>query len=140
LLGRAPASDFRVVVRCWDGAPAVIENGPIDREGRPFPTRYWMVCPALAAAVSRLEASGGVKRLENDPAGLTALVLAHRRHRRLTGRGVGGNASLVRAKCLHAQLAFSLVEGGSAVGEWISARLEPIHAHELVVPAESVGG
>ncbi len=137
LLGREPASDFRVAVRCADGAPAVIENGPVDRAGRPFPTRYWLICPELVTAVSRLEAAGGVKRLEEDPAGAAALVLAHRRHRALTGRGVGGNASLVRAKCLHAHLAFALAEGGSAVGDWISERIEPTHGHDRVSSIEA---
>lgn len=130
-LGREPATDFQIAVRCARGEPAVLENGPTDLAGNPFPTRFWLVCPDLVASVSRLEARGGVKQLENDPQGLTALVLAHRRHRALTDRGVGGNASLVRAKCLHAQLAFALAEGGSAIGDWIIRRLDPIEAHDL---------
>ena len=61
LLGRAPKTRWKVAVRCPHGTPAVIENEPLDLRGKPFPTRFWLVCRALSAAVARLEAAGGVK-------------------------------------------------------------------------------
>ena len=67
LIGREPFTDFRVVVRCPHGGPAVVRNGPLDLRGRPFPTRDWLTCRALGEAVSRLEAAGGVRALEADP-------------------------------------------------------------------------
>ena len=40
-------------------------------DGEPFPTTYWLTCRHLVAAVSRLEAAGGVERwsaaVEADP-------------------------------------------------------------------------
>jgi hypothetical protein len=124
LLGRAPRTRWRVAVRCPYGTPAVIENDPLDLRGRPFPTRFWLVCRSLSAAVARLEAAGGVKEIEQDPAGREALRDAHARHRALTGTGVGGTVDPDHAKCLHAQLAFSLAEGGGPVAEWIGARAD----------------
>jgi hypothetical protein len=53
LLGRPPAGSFRVVVRRADGDPVVIENGPFLDDGRPMPTRYWLVGAEEARAVSR---------------------------------------------------------------------------------------
>ena len=57
LIGREPLAGFEVAVRCPFGAPAVVRNAPRDDRGRPFPTRDWLTCRALAEAVSRLEAA-----------------------------------------------------------------------------------
>ena len=79
LLGREPQGAFVVVVRDELGAPVVIRNAPLLDDGTPMPTRYWLVSPALNAAVGRLEAAGGVRRAEREvPAG--ALADAHLRY------------------------------------------------------------
>ncbi len=122
LLGRPPGADFRVAVRCPDGGPAVIENAPADREGRPFPTRWWLTCPALVDAVDRVEAAGGVRALGEDPRMRAPLAEVNRRHAALTGVAVAGAREPRHPKCLHAHLAFALAEGGSPVGDWILAR------------------
>jgi uncharacterized protein len=124
LLGRPAGADFTVAVRCPHGRPAVIENAPADREGRPFPTRWWLTCRALVEAVGRLEAAGGVRALGADPAMAEPLAAANRRHAALAGAPVAGAGDPRHPKCLHAHLAFALAEGGSAVGDWISARAE----------------
>ena len=59
-LGRPPRAFRRVVVRCPFGRPAVTEQAAYDDRGEPFPTMFWLTCPHLVAAVSRLEAAGGV--------------------------------------------------------------------------------
>ena len=61
-LGRPPRAFRRVAVRCPFGRPAVTEQQPYDDEGEPFPTTYYLTCRHLVAAVSRLEAAGGVER------------------------------------------------------------------------------
>ena len=38
------------------------EQAPFDEDGRPFPTQFYVTCPHLVAAISRLEAAGGVER------------------------------------------------------------------------------
>src|SRR5438067_1253585 len=52
----------RVAVRCPFGLPAVTEQSPYAADGEPFPTTYYLTCRHLVAAVSRLEAAGGVER------------------------------------------------------------------------------
>ena len=81
LLGRAPAADFDVVVRGAGGAPIVIRNAPLLRDGTPMPTRYWLVDRELSVAVSRLESTGGVRAAEAavDPVALAAAHDALRR-------------------------------------------------------------
>ena len=61
-IGRRPRAFRRVAARCPFGAPAVTEQEPYDADGAPFPTTYYLTCPHLVAAVSRLEAAGGVER------------------------------------------------------------------------------
>lgn len=134
LLGRRPAARFRVVRRGAGGVPAVIENAPFCEDGRPMPTRYWLVDPRLVTAVGRLEAAGGVRSAERavDP---VALEDAHRCYDALRsaavprghprpwpGGGVGGTR--VGVKCLHAHLAWYLAGGADPVGSWVVARLE----------------
>src|SRR5205814_533089 len=86
-LGRPPRAFRRVVVRCPFGRPAVTEQAPFDSRGEPFPTTYYLTCPHLVAAVSRLEAAGGVDRWSRaaaeDPELLASLERAHEEQRRL---------------------------------------------------------
>ena len=132
-LGRAPEGDFEVVVRNGDGAPVVIRNAPFLRDGTPMPTRYWLVDPAVRAAVSRLEAAGGVRAAEAavDPDELTAAHAAYAAERdtaidpahtgpRPSG-GVGGTRNGV--KCLHAHYAWYLAGGYDPVGRWVAEQL-----------------
>jgi hypothetical protein len=133
LLGREPAGAFDVIARDAAGHPVVIRNAPLLDDGRPMPTRYWLVGRAAVLAVSRLEASGGVRRAEAevDPA---ALAASHERYAaerdaalpsgwngpRPHG-GVGGTATGV--KCLHAHYAWFLAGGDDPVGRWVAAQL-----------------
>ena len=70
-LGREPRTFRRVVARCPWGLPAVTEQDPYGPDGEPFPTTYYLTCRHLVAAVSRLEAAGGVERwsatIADDP-------------------------------------------------------------------------
>jgi hypothetical protein len=134
LLGREPQGAFEVVVRDETGAPVVIRNAPLLDDGRPMPTRYWLVGAAVSAAVGRLEAAGGVRRAEQDvpPA---AVAEAHARyaaerdaalppghHGPRPSGGVGGTRQGV--KCLHAHYAWYLAGGDDPVGRWVAAELE----------------
>ena len=125
LIGRDPLAGFEVAMRCPFGAPAVVRNLAHDERGRPFPTRDWLTCRALAEAVSRLEAAGGVRMLESDDAMREHVLAAHRRHAALhDGHRVAGSGDPRHVKCLHAHLAFALDEGGSPVGDWIRGRAD----------------
>jgi uncharacterized protein len=133
LLGRPPQGAYEVVVRTPDGDPLVIRNAPILDDGRPMPTRYWLLASEVRDAISRLEAAGGVDRAEAevDP---DELADAHRRYAEereaalpagWTGpRPSGGVAGTrVGVKCLHAHYAWFLAGGDDPIGRWVEAHL-----------------
>ena len=138
-LGRPPRAFRRVARRCPYGLPAVTEQSPYDAAGAPFPTTYYLTCPHLVAAVSRLEADGGVEhwservRADRELADSLARATGDQRRirKQLAGAAVGrdGGASLAlgiagttrqeRLKCLHAHVAFALAHPGYELGERI---------------------
>jgi hypothetical protein len=144
-LGRAPRAFRRVVVRCPFGLPAVTEQEPYDPHGEPFPTTYYLTCRHLVAAVSRLEAPGGVERwgeaVTRDPQLAESLHRATEEQRAVrtelaagrTGNdagaslalGIGGASRPERLKCLHAHAAYALARPGYLLGERILAELDP---------------
>jgi hypothetical protein len=145
-IGREPRAFRRVVVRCPFGLPAVTEQSPYDPTGEPFPTTYYVTCRYLVAAISRLEAAGGVERwtaaANDDPELAASLAAAHDESRAVrrelagdeTGRdggasldlGVGGAARASGSlKCLHAHAGFALARPGYELGRRIVAEIEP---------------
>ncbi len=144
-LGRTPRAFRSVVARCPWGAPAVTEQAPYDEHGRPFPTTYYLTCRHLVAAVSRLEAAGGVERwsaaAEADDELQTSLAQATDEQRAIRrglaaggvgadggvslDLGIGGSRTPARLKCLHAHAAFALARPGYALGDRILAEVEP---------------
>ena len=133
-LGRPPRAFRRVAVRCPYGYPAVTEQEPYDEDGRPFPTGFWLTCPYLVTAISRIEAAGGVERwtrAATEDAELAAsLERAHAEQRELRPEldlGVAGTRSgSAGLKCLHAHAAFALARPGYELGERILAEVEPL--------------
>jgi len=129
-LGRPPRALRRVVVRCPFGRPAVTEQNPFDDDGHPFPTQYYVTCPALVAAISRIEAAGGVERYSRaareEPDLVTSLARADAEQRALRPEldaGIGGATRGGSLKCLHAHAAFALARPGYELGERILAEL-----------------
>jgi hypothetical protein len=136
----------RVVVRCPFGAPAVTEQDPYDADGEPFPTTFYLTCPHLVTAVSRIEAAGGVERwtrtARSDPALAASLAEANATQRVLRQRlaggrsgrdeaaslalGVGGSSRAGTLKCLHAHAAFALAVPGYTLGERILAEIDAL--------------
>jgi uncharacterized protein len=143
-LGRTPRAFLRVAVRCPFGAPAVTVQAPYDRTGKPFPTTFYLTCRHLVAAVSRLEAAGGIERwsaeLERDPRLVESLLTATKDQQAvrrelaqgMVGQeggaslelGIGGSARPEKLKCLHAHVAFALARPGYELGDRIVAELE----------------
>ena len=62
-LGRQPHDLTGIAVRCPFGYPAVVETAPVLSDGTPNPTLLYLTCPAVAAAVSRVESAGAVRRM-----------------------------------------------------------------------------
>ena len=132
-LGRTPRAFRAVAVRCPFGRPAVTEQAPFDENGRPFPTQYYLTCAHLVAAVSRLEAAGGVERwssaARNDEALARSLADAQAEQRRLRPElpaGIGGSTRDGSLKCLHAHAAFALARPGYELGDRVLAELPAI--------------
>ena len=119
----------------------IIRNHPVDSDGNPFPTLYWLTCPDTVKAVSRLESEAWIKKLEAKaevhPELRTKLRRAHEEYARERGAllpgaeawgGVGGAARGV--KCLHAHFAYYLAGGADPIGLWVARELakgEPLH-------------
>ncbi|MFZ4719532.1 MAG: DUF501 domain-containing protein [Ilumatobacteraceae bacterium] len=133
LLGRAPQSDFEVVVRDEQGEPVVLRNAPFLHDGTPMPTRYWLAGRRANLLVSRLEADGGVRRAEAEVP-LADVAAAHVRYAAErdaaipadhTGPRPSGGVAGTRegVKCLHAHYAYFLAGGDDAVGRWVADRL-----------------
>jgi uncharacterized protein len=145
-IGREPRAFRRVVLRCPFGRPAVTEQSPYDTHGEPFPTTYYVTCRYLVAALSRLEAAGGVERWTRAAAEDAQLAASRARaddaQRSIrttlaagsTGRdggaslalGVGGAGRTGSLKCLHAHAAFALANPGYELGERIVAEIQPL--------------
>lgn len=136
-LGRPPRAFVRVVRRCPYGRPAVTEQAPFDDEGVPFPTTFYVTCRHLVAAISRLEAAGGVERwtraAAEDATLGASLRDAHDEQRRLRPElpgGIGGATREGSLKCLHAHAAFALARPGYELGERILAEVDPLWPSE----------
>ena len=115
----------------------------MDVDGRPFPTTYYLTCRHRGAAVSRMEAAGGVghwsEAAARDPALRDSLErateLQGRIRRELAGDadvaadvldlGIAGSRTPGSLKCLHAHLAFALAQPGYHLGERILDEVEP---------------
>ena len=139
-MGRKPRGVVAVAARCPAGHPAVVTCHPLRHCGErviPFPTLYWLTCPALCTEVSHLERDGVIAALEadlaRDPKMQAAFQLDHedyiaRRWAVLTPaeqlgatqngrvadlqtRGIGGMVNRAAVKCLHLHLAHHLVTG-----------------------------
>jgi len=123
-LGREPAP-FRVAARCPAGRPSVIEN----ERRREMPTTFWITCPSLQAAISRVEATGGIRAAQEE-LGAEAVDATHAEHLARYGVRVAGVAgaegeTVGRIKCLHAFTALHLAGVlTNPVAAWTLARLE----------------
>lgn len=135
-IGRPVRGAVAVAARCRYGLPLVVRTAPRLDDGTPFPTLYWLTCPAAQAAVARLEAAGWnarlTERLAADPELAAGHEQAHRHHlaqrdaiERLPGDpGVGGLPA--RVKCLHALYAHEVATGADPVGRVVRRVVDPI--------------
>ncbi|MDG2027772.1 MAG: DUF501 domain-containing protein [Acidimicrobiales bacterium] len=134
LLGRPAGGAFEIIVRDDAGDPVVLRNAPLLADGRPMPTRYWLVGETARRDVGRLESEGGVRRAEAAVAP-EELAAAHARYAAerdaaipadhegpRPSAGVGGTRRGV--KCLHAHYAWHLAGGDDPVGRWVAEQLD----------------
>ena len=142
-LGRPPRGLRQVAHRCPCGLPDVVETAPRLADGTPFPTLYYLTCPRAVAAMSRLEAAGVMRQMQDQLAADAALRAAYqaahrdylaRRAEAATAAGVAplppGTQSAggmpTRVKCLHALAAHELaVPGANPLGRQALAAAGP---------------
>ncbi len=128
-LGRPVRDVVGIPARCACGSPIVATTAPRLSNGIPFPTTFYLTHPAATAAVSRVEASGEMARMnerlhEDSELGL-AYRAAHddylrRREdvRRRAGldpvweiEGISAGGMPERVKCLHVLAGHALAAG-----------------------------
>lgn len=153
-LGRTPRPFSEVCRRCRYDYPQVILTEPLHRHRdrwQVFPTVYWLTCPMLARAISRLEAEGQIRvyeeRLRTEPELAARMEQAHREAaadrvarvpeemrrslererpreaRALAQTGVAGIRSTDGVKCLHAHYADFVGRGGNPIGADVHRQL-----------------
>ena len=135
-LGRQARGGLAVAARCRYGLPAVVRTTPRLPDGTPFPTLYWLTCPAARVAVGRLEAAGWNARLSERVAAEPDLAAAHAgahasylAQRDALGRlpgdpGAGGLPA--RVKCLHVLYAHEVATGCDPVGRVVRRAVDPV--------------
>lgn len=150
-LGREPRAFASVAARCPFGRPAAIRQRSYLDSGEPFPTTFYLTCPAAVAAVGRLEDAGGVARYQRlvaeDPQAGESYRQASELQRSLRepaarmldggaslALGVGGTARDGAVKCLHAHAAFALGVPGYALGARILAEAAPLYPDQCCTP------
>lgn len=145
-LHRRPRGFRRVVSRCALGCPQVVENEVFLEEGQPFPTLYWLTCPAKVKAVSRLEGEGWSEELQGRVKGdglmrerLYAAQQDYKERRRIGAvrlnhpvfaTGIGGVKDIGAIKCLHAHYAHYLATGNNPVGEMVHDKIGETECNE----------
>jgi hypothetical protein len=140
-IGREPRAFRSVAVRCPFGRPAVTEQAAFGEDGQPFPTQYYVTCRFLVAAISRLEAAGGVERWSEEARSDPGLALSleradaeQRAARPELDAGIGGSTRGGSLKCLHAHAAFALARPGYELGERILAELPSLWPDSCCTP------
>jgi hypothetical protein len=135
-IGRPVRGSVAVAARCRYGLPAVVRTSPRLDDGTPFPTLYWLTCPAARSAVGRIEAAGWNAKLSERVAAEPDLAEAHATAHAdylaqrdaiepLPGDpGVGGLPG--RVKCLHVLYAHELATGADPVGRIARQAVDPV--------------
>ncbi|MBO8161287.1 MAG: DUF501 domain-containing protein [Thermosipho sp. (in: Bacteria)] len=136
------ATNFnKVAYFCVYKFPVVIESLPI-KNGKPFPTIYYLTCPYLIRKISKLEEKGYIKyfegKIEKDEDFKKKLFLAHQEiirrrdgffekyqelskytewRKKLLEVGTGGIKDWTKVKCLHLHTADYLAGVENPIGE-----------------------
>jgi hypothetical protein len=149
-LGRPARGEPAVVHRCRWGLPTVVRVDPRLEDGTPFPTTFWLTCPALRSRIGTLEAEHAMvglgDRLADEPAFAADYAGAHERYVAFRDElgdplpgdpGAGGMPG--RVKCLHVHAAHHLATGDNPVGAWTVDAASPVPCRGPCVDVEAGG-
>ncbi|MHB0866193.1 MAG: DUF501 domain-containing protein [Thermoleophilia bacterium] len=147
LLGREPAIGYKISLFCVYGWPALLRNDSFNSSGEPNPNVYYLVCPYLRRALSRLEDNGLIATLEARVAedrdiadGVRKAQESHRRewiesasrkqdqiiNSHIAPPNIAATASDGLLKCLHAHYAWYLAHPEYKLGRMIATELGQI--------------
>lgn len=145
-IGRPPRGTVTVAARCPYGLPLAVRTSPRLDDGEPFPTRFWLTCPAAVRAASALESAGRMRALNDLLACDAALADAYARAHdayvadRDTDGALDGAPSAGgmpnRVKCLHALLAHEYADA-NPIGAIVRHEIEPLDCPGPCVVDES---
>jgi len=134
-IGRPPRGTVTVAASCPHGLPLAVRTSPRLDDGEPFPTRFWLTCPAAVRAASAQESAGRMRALNEQLAADASLAGAYRRaheayiaERDRDGaldREVSAGGMPNRVKCLHALLAHEYADA-NPVGAIVRREIEPL--------------
>lgn len=153
-IGRKPRPFVEVSRRCRYDFPQVILTAPLQRRNDRwdvFPTVFWLTCPLIHRAISKMEAEGAIREYEDRIAGdadfAARMAAAHeaaaahrmelvperwrrelaaaepRKLQALAETGVAGMRSVGGVKCLHAHYADFVGRGDNPIGVDVHRRL-----------------
>ena len=149
-LGRKPRGIQAVAATDGEGTPLVLRMHSLV-DGKPFPTLYWLCDERLKISLSRIEAEGVIKgleeRLKTDEELLARYRASHEAYVAerwsfmseaarnaiesqgfadlMRERGVGGIRDWNQVRCLHTQYAQHLAYAeGNAIGHWVDAHYD----------------
>ncbi len=149
-IGRTPKGNFKVVKLCRFRYPQVIENPPVV-DGKPFPTLFWLTCPFLVKAISRLEGRGYIehfeRKLKYDHRFRNRYLKAHQFERnwrkiklpqqlpkklkeKLLKVGIGGIENPLGVKCLHLHAASHLGGVPDPIGKEVLNLVGPLECSD----------
>jgi len=148
-LGRPSRGESAVVARCAYGLPTVVRVAPHLRNGTPFPTVFWLTCPAMKSAIGTLEADHSMVglnvRLADDEGFAADYAAASDRYvafRDELGGPLPGNPSAGgmpgHIKCLHVHAGHHLATGDNVVGAWAVEAARPVRCDGPCVGADAV--
>ena len=104
-----------------------------------MPTSFWVTCPSLAAAISRVESTGGVREA-GEAVGEDAVREIHEEHRARYGTRVAGVREGGNVKCLHAFTALQLAGAiPNPVAGWTLDRLKKPYPEDACCTRKSEG-
>jgi hypothetical protein len=138
-LKREPRSPWRVAVRCSQGYPQVVTSPLVLDDGTPFPTWAYLSCPVLVALCNAAESAGELTAWDEDIAADAELQAQmqelNERFRlaraaeegggdaspelvkELNDTGLIGMRDPLKAKCLHAHVAYELAGLDDVIGK-----------------------
>jgi len=146
-LERSVSNVLNVEKRCFYSYPQVIRSFPL-KDGKPFPTLYWLTCPYLVEKVSKLEAEQKINEIEkiiqNDPELNQQMKRVHKEEiekrmklleekinslpknmvKKLKETGIGGIKDFSTIKCLHLHYASFLVGEDNPAGEIVDRYID----------------